>query len=164
MLNPVIFHLHRKGQGTQLITSDYGVRPDFPILVSRDGSPVNVDLLQRKIDTSGDLQISQVKPDARNWQLATNWSFHMSLPDGGFIEEDDAFPFTAPETGYQSTVELNFTKGDASWLTQFTKTYYIVFGQPQKYGWLQVDANMMQQTIVMKYAINPTGSRNLEPK
>jgi hypothetical protein len=87
----------------------------------------------------------------------------MSIPAGGFIEEEDAFPFTAPETGYQTTVDLTFVKGEPDWATQISKTYYIAFGQPQKYGWLRVEANIAQQTVFLTYAINPTGSRNLEP-
>jgi hypothetical protein len=162
-LNPVVFHLHKKGQGVDLITSQYGIRPDFPVLVPRDGNPVNVDLLQRKTG-SGDLEISQVKPDSAHWNSATNWSFQMSFPNGGFIETDDAFLFAAPETGYQPTIDFNFVEGGTNWLTQFSKDFYIMFGQPPKYGWLHVDANMMQQTVVLKYAINPTGSQNLEPK
>lgn len=162
--SPIIFHLHKKGQEAQLITSDYGIRNDFPVLVPRDGTPVNVDLLQRKTTSSGDLQISQLKPERAQMRQATNWSFHMRLSDGGFIEENDDFPFTAPETGYQSTIDLDFTKGDADWATQFTKDYYIVFGQPQKYGLLHIEGNIAQQTIFLKYAINPTGSRNLEPQ
>jgi hypothetical protein len=162
--NPVIFHLHKKGEGAQLTTSDYGQRLDFPVLVPRDGTPVNVDLLQRKTDVSGDLQLSQIKPDRSQLQQATNWSFHMSLSDGGFVGEDDAFQFEAPATGYESTVDLNFVKGEPGWKTQIATNYYIVFGQPPKYGWLHVDANIAQQTVFLKYAINPTGSRNLEPK
>jgi len=161
--NPVVFHLHSKGRGASLVTSDYGVRPDFPILIPRDGQPINVDLLQRKVDGSGDLQISQIKPEVANLQQATNWSFHMKLADGGFIEENDPFDFTAPEGGYQSAVNLDFQKDSANWATQISKDYYIMFGQPPKYGWLHVDANIAQQTVFLKYAINPTGSRNLEP-
>jgi hypothetical protein len=163
VFDPVIFHLHKKGQGVDLATSEYGIRTDFPILVPRDGNPVNVDLLERKIDASGDLQISQIKPEIAHLPQATNWSFHMNLSDGGLIEENDDFPFTAPDTGYQPTVDLDFEKDSTNWATQFSKDYYIVFGQPQKYGLLHVDANIAQQTIFLKYAINPTGSRNLEP-
>jgi hypothetical protein len=46
---------------------------------------------------------------------------------------------------------------------QISKTYYIAFGQPLKYGWLRVDGNIAQQTVFLTYAINPTGSQNLEP-
>jgi hypothetical protein len=161
--NPVIFQLRKKGQGAELVTSDNGIQPSLAALVPINGDPVSVNLLQKEVGTSGDLEISQVKPDSSHWQLATNWSFHMSIPAGGFIQEEDAFPFTAPETGYQTTVDLNFVKGEPDWTTQLTKTYYIAFGQPQKYGWLRVEANIAQQTVFLTYAINPTGSRNLEP-
>jgi hypothetical protein len=54
-------------------------------------------------------------------------------------------------------------KGESDWATQITKTYYIAFGQPRKYGWLRVNANIAQQTVFLQYVINPSGSRNLEP-
>jgi len=162
--NPSIFHLHKKGQGVELVTSANGLQPSLAALVPIDGEPVKVDLLQQKVGASGDLELSQVKPDRSHWQSATNWSFHMSIPAGGFIEEADAFPFTAPETGYQSRVDLNFAKGDPAWATQITKTYYIAFGEPRKYAWLRVNANIAQQTVFLQYAINPDGSRNLESK
>ena len=162
--NPVMFQLRKKGQGAELITSGDGLQPSLAALVPINGEPVSVDLLQQKVGAAGDLEISQVKPEGSHWQLATNWSFHMNIPAGGFIQEADAFPFTAPETGYQSTVDLNFVKGEPGWATHFVTNYYIAFGQPQKYGWLRVEANIAQQTIFLTYAINPTGSRNLEPQ
>ena len=162
--NPVIFQVRKKGQGAELVTSGDGLQPSLAALVPLNGVPVSVDLLQQKVGASGDLELSQVKPDRSHWQSATNWSFHMSIPAGGFIEEADAFPFTAPGTGYQTTVDLNFVKGEPDWATQISKTYYIAFGQPQKYGWLRVEANIAQQTVFLTYAINPTGTRNLEPQ
>jgi hypothetical protein len=162
--NPVVFHLRKKGQGVELVTSNNGMQSNLAVLVPINGDAVRVDLLQQKAGGAGDLEISQIKPDRAHLQQATNWSFHMSIPAGGFIEEDDPFPFTAPETGYQTTVDLNFMKGEADWATQISKTYYIAFGQPQKYGWLRIEANIAQQTVFLTYAINPTGSQNLEPQ
>jgi hypothetical protein len=162
--NPVIFQVQKKGQGVELVTSANGMQTSLATLVPLNGAPVSVDLLQQKVGASGDLELSQIKPDRSHWQSATNWSFHMSIPAGGFIEEADAFPLTAPETGYQTTVDLNFVKGKPDWTTQLSKTYYITFGQTQKYGWLRVEANITQQTVFLTYAINPDGSRNLEPK
>jgi hypothetical protein len=162
--NPVIFQVRKKGQGAELVTSGDGLQPSLAALVPLNGVSVSVDLLQQKVGAAGDLELSQVKPDRSHWQSATNWSFHMSIPAGGFIEEADAFPFAAPEMGYQTTVDLNFVKGEPDWTTQLSKTYYIAFGQPQKYGWLRVEANIAQQTVFLIYAINPTGSRNLEPQ
>lgn len=161
--NPVIFHLHKKGQGEVLTTSNSGMESEFSVLVPRDGTPISVDLLQRKTAPSGDLEISQVKPERASLQQATNWSFHMRISNGGFVEENDDFVISAPEGGYQPTVDLDFTKGGTNWATQFTKTYYITFGQPAKYGWFQVRANIAQQTVFLRYSINPSGSRNLEP-
>ena len=163
-LNPIIFQLRKKGQGAELVTSENGMRPDLAVRVPINGAPVNVDLLQKKAGTSGDLAVSQDKPDYSQWQQATNWSFHMSIPNGGFVGQNDEFPFEAPESDYQPTVDLNFVKGEPDWTTHFVTNYYIVFGQPQKYGWLRVEGDIAQETIFLKYAINPTGSRNLEPQ
>lgn len=162
--NPVIFQLRKKSQGAELVTSDNGFRPDLATRIPINGDPVSVDLLQKSVGSSGDLAVSQVKPDYGHWQQATNWSFHMSIPSGGFIQQNDEFPFEAPESGYQSTIDLNFVKGEPDWTTHFVTSYYIVFGQPQKYGWLRVEADITQETVFLKYAINPSGSRNLEPK
>jgi hypothetical protein len=161
--NPVIFQLRKKGQGAELVTSENGMRPDLAVRVPINGDPVSVDLLDKKTGATGDLAVSQIKPDYGHWQQATNWSFHMSIPSGGFVGQDDEFPFEAPASGYQSTIDLNFVQGDPDWTTHFVTNYYIVFGQPQKYGWLRVEGDIAQETVFLKYAINPTGSQNLEP-
>jgi hypothetical protein len=68
--NPVLFFLRKKGVGTQLVTSESGIRPDFPIRIPKDGQPVEVNLLQRQVGSSGDLRISHIEPS--DWQQATN--------------------------------------------------------------------------------------------
>jgi hypothetical protein len=159
--NPIIFQLHKKGRGVELITSEHGMQLKVDADVPRDNTPVWVDFFQKQTSATGQLEISQNKPQ---WQTATNWSFSLSIPDGGLVENQDEFQFEAPETGYQPTVEFDFTKGETNWTTQVTKQFYIVFGQPQKYGWLRIESNLAQETVFLTYAINPTGSRNLEPK
>jgi hypothetical protein len=42
--------------------------------------------------------------------------------------------------------------------------YYISFGQPRRYGWLKVETRIGSGGAVLEYAINPDGSRYLEPK
>ena len=158
--NPVVFVLWKKGQGAELITSQNGIRPDLVLRVPTDNTPTRVDLLQKKADASGQLEISQKKPPLAE---ATKWSFSMTIPDGGFVENSDEFPFEAPETNYQSTVELRFTRAEPDWTTHIEKTYYIAFGHPTEYGWLRVETDLSQQSVFLKYAINPSGSRNLEP-
>jgi hypothetical protein len=159
--NPVIFHLRKKGQGTELVTSQKGISPQLGVRVPKDGSPVLVDLLQKQSSQSGQLKISQNKPPM---QGATNWSFRLSIPDGGLVENHDEFQFQAPESGYQAVVEYNFTKSTTNWTTQVSKQFYIAFGQPLRYGWLRVEASLAKETVFPTYAFNPNGSQNLEPQ
>ena len=159
--HPVIYYLHKKGQGVKLITSDNGTRPDLAIRVPKDGTPGRVDFPQNQIGATGQLEISQNKPP---WQGATNWSFSLSIPDGGLIENQDEFQFQAPDTGYQPKIEYNFAKSEPDWTTHVTKQFYIAFGQPRKYGWLRFESDISQETVFVTYVINPTGSQNLEPQ
>lgn len=159
--NPVIFLLHKKGRGAELITSENGMRSKLDVRIPKDGTPVRVKLLQEEPSAEGLLEISQNKPP---WQEATNWSFRMSIPSGGLVENQDEFQFEAPEADYQPSIEYQFRKTETNWTTQVKKQFYIVFGQPRKYGWVRIESNLMQETVFLTYAINPTGSRDLEPK
>ena len=159
--NPAIFHLRKKSQGVELLTSQNGIRPNVWVRIPKDGTPVHVDFFQKQASATGQLEISQNKPP---WQTATNWSFSLSIPDGGLIENQDEFQFQAPDTGYQPEIEYNFAKSEPDWTTHVTKQFYIAFGQPRKYGWLRFESDISQETVLVTYAINPTGSQNLEPQ
>jgi hypothetical protein len=158
--SPVIFHLRKQGNGAQLITSDTGLRPSLAVRVPRDGTVVRVDLQGKQARTNGQLEISQIKPA---WQEATEWSFRVSIPDGGLIENDQEFQFEAPETNYEPSLEFRFSKSTTNWVTQVTKQFYIAFGQPRKYGWVRIKSDLSQETVFLTYAYNPSGSRDLEP-
>ena len=161
--NPVIFHLRKKGEGTELVTSQYGVSNSLEARIPRDGTPVWIDILNRKVGTLGNLEISQKKPPYETWKRATSWSFHMSIPDGGFVEQDVEFPFEAPETGYQPIVQLDFQAGQTNWTTNLRKDYFVKFGQPPRYGRLHLETDIMSGSARLTYSVNPNGSRNLEP-
>jgi hypothetical protein len=162
--NPVVFHLRKKGAGVDLITSQYGVSPDFPINIPRDGTPVNLDFFQRKIGASGQIQISESKPEHDAWRQATSWWFRMEIPDGGFVEQKDEFPFEAPESGYRAVAQFDFQQGQTNWTTGLKKDFYIKFGNPPRYGRLQVQTDISYGGAIITYAINPDGSRTLESK
>lgn len=161
--NPVLFHLKKKGQGAQLVTSQNGARPDIVVRVPPDGSPVWVDLLKKTSAPTGELQISQLKPSREQWQQAAEWSLTMKIQDGGFAEQNDEFAFEAPEADYQPAIDLHFSSGTTNWTPHLVKTYYIKFGQPVKYGWVRVETDISQESVFLQYAFNPSGSRNLEP-
>jgi hypothetical protein len=159
-LRPAFFHLRKKGLGAELVTSENGVRTKLDVRVPRDNTPVRVDLLQKRADPAGELEISQDKPP---WQGAREWGFSQTIPSGGLVENHDEFQFEAPNTDYQSAVRFKFTNGETNWTTQVTKQFYIALGEPRKYGWLRIESNLAQETVFLTYALNPTGSRNLEP-
>ncbi len=161
--NPVVFHLRKKGVGVDLISSEYGVKPHFGIPVPLDGTPVQADLLERKVG-QGELTLSQVKPDYKHWKQATNWSFRMDLPSGGFVVQNEEFPFTAPEEGYQPVLEFNFHREQPDWKINLQNNYYIKFGNPPRYGRIHLETSIDMAGARLTYVINPDGSRNLEPK
>lgn len=162
--NPVLFHLVKKGEGANLVTSHHGVSSTLDFSVStHDGSPIRVDFFNQKVGRDGQMEISQSKPAYGTWQTATSWSYRLVIPDGGFAETCEEFPFEAPASGYQPVVEFNFQKANTNWTERIDKTFYIAFGIPRKYGRIHIETTMTTGTI-LDYAINPDGSRNLEPK
>jgi len=155
--NPVLFSLRKKGKGANLITSEKGVRPRLALRVPSDNVPVKVDLFEKQSSSSGQLEIRKNKEVAE-------WSLGIEIPDGGLVESSEEFQFEAPEEGYQPVVKFNLKEGEANWTPHINKRYYVAFGQPRKYGWLRVEASIDQETVFLEYAINPDGSRYLEPK
>jgi hypothetical protein len=162
--SPIVFHLRKKENGVPLITSQNALGKDFSVAIPATGTPVQVNLLERRTG-DGSLQLSQMKPDATAWKQATEWSFQMSIPGGGFVEyQNEEFPFEAPETGYQSVVEFDFKKNQVGWSDGISKDYYIQFGNPPVYGRLHIETQIDYNGARLTYAINPDGTRNLEPQ
>lgn len=162
--NPVVFRIRKKGQGVALVISKQGIRPDVAVRAPRDGTPVKVDLLKMKVGNEGMLEFSQVKPELMKWKQANQWSFQMTIPDGGFVEyQNQEFPFEAPEAGYEPMVKFEFQKDQTNWATHVTKDYFIRFGTPPMYGRLHLETSIGGYGASLIYAINPNaGSRNLE--
>jgi hypothetical protein len=159
--NPVVFHLRRKGPGVSLITSQVRFSPDLEVSVPRNGTPIEVDLLQRKASPSGQLVMTQWKPQYMLAKEAKEWGFRMEIPGGGFVEQHDAFPFEAPTDGYNSAIEFRFERAQTNWATSLSASFYITFGSPPLYGWLTVQTGIGWGGARLQYAINPDGSRYL---
>jgi hypothetical protein len=158
--NPIVFHLRKRKIGAELITSQNGMRPNLTISGLKDGSIKRVDFFNHQVGNEGQLELSAIKPAPG--QPQSEWSFRLSIPDGGLLEENDEFPFEAPESGYTPKIDFHFRAGDTNWTTTLQKHFYVKFGQPPKYGWVSIDSAIDRGTY-LRYAINPDGSRNLEP-
>jgi hypothetical protein len=159
--NPVIFHLRKKGQGANLLTSQRGMSPVMEFSIPGDGSPVRVDFFNRVTGNQGQMDLAAIKPPKTNERGPKAWSFRMSIPDGGFVEENDEFPIQAPTTGYMPNIEFNFTPGDTNWTDTIAKHYYVEFGQPPRFGRIDITTGLYRG-VQLGYAINPTGSTDLE--
>ena len=160
--NPILFHLRKMGPGTDLVTSQHGVRDYESIIAPKDGTQAFLDFLNSNTGIKGQLIIMNIKP--LDGKQRTDWSFMLSVPDGGLVEHHEEFPFEAPDTGYKSAVEFKFDKTSDNWVAGFKKDFYIVFGQPKKYGRIHVETDTYTSGARIHYAINPNGSRYLESK
>ena len=137
------------------------MQPALVISMPRDGHPVWVDFFSQTVGEQGQLELSAVKP--AKGQKGTFWYFKLAVPTGGLVEHDDEFPFYPPATGYAPIVEYKFMEGDEHWTQNLHKRFYIKFDQPAKYGEIDVQTSMYMG-VILKFSINPTGDRNLEPK
>lgn len=111
--NPVLFHLRKKGQAEPLIHGQklFGSRVD--------GTLTYIDLTRGKaqLAPAGDLTLSCTR-SARNTEGKFDWSFALSVPDGGLMESTNEFMLVAPTDGYQSTFTINHKAGDSDWVAK----------------------------------------------
>jgi hypothetical protein len=164
--NPVIFRLRKKGPGVAVITSQYGVNSHLGISAPDDGTPVWVDFFERKIGSSGQLQVSKLTPPRSPDGVPSvkEWRLTLSIPDGGFVEVvDDEFPFYPPETGYQPVLDFHYPTDRKDWVNRVNGQYYIAFGNPRRYGRIKFET-AVTRGIRLEYVVNPDGSPYLEPK
>ena len=129
-----------------------------------------------QIDNSSEIEIFMVKNDsAENDFLVINGKnpgfIGKPLSDGKFkapLNHENAqllkklFPFTAPESGYQTTIEehLHATGGNSAGIL-FKRTFYFRVGN--NYGLMRVFAFGDDNGVQVTYMLNTTpGDHNLE--
>ena len=91
------------------------------------------------------------------------WYLRIAVPDGGIIENQDEFPYEAPDSGYVPSQEWKFTDGAPGWKGSIERQFYIRFGSPPRFGRLNLSCASLYSGVSIGYAINPDGSRNREP-
>lgn len=154
---PVIFHLRSKGKSETLSMGE--IRPTL----SADGTPTRLNLLNGgRVSADGQIEIAAVTNTEKYPPRSFDWQASIAVADGGLIEHDLEFPFEAPEGGYLPKIEFKMSAGTAEWRREVEKTYFIRFGSPPKYGRIHIRLNGASQKISLSYAVNSTGSRNLE--
>ena len=162
--NPVIFHLRKKGEGESLIVADYPGMAHIAQL-HHDGTPVELDLLTGKqvAAGSGQLKLELWRdvsvPNARVY----DWKLQLSASGGGLLGTDEEFDFQAPQSGYQPSIVIDMPATNENWLPEISSKYYIQLANGD-YGRIDFYLLPRNGVFTVRSAINPSGSRNLEPQ
>lgn len=162
--NPVIFRLRKKGQGATLIETKFP--PGMRIAqLHHDGTPVQLDLLSGTQVSAGNGQLElQFSRDISNKNVTKfDWELQLSAPNGGgLIPTDEEFPFEALQNGYQPSIVIDMPATNEDWNNTLNTQYYIQLPNGD-YGRLDLYFLARNGVFIVNSAINPTGSRNLEP-
>ena len=158
--SPVIFRMHKKGEGADLI------RYDKSFKLSRNGTPILVDLATGNLTMSGENTLK-----VEGWTLDNekkpkyDWSCRVSVPGGGLQTNDDQFPFLAPEIDYvtEDSIDMPVTN-NPTWSYIVHRNYYVHtaggnFGR-MVFTMVAGGDNFCEVNLFF----NPAGSRSLEPK
>ena len=135
-----------------------------------DGRIYSLDILNRQIlegYSSGQIHVSYTYTEGSTNLKPSDWSVTLEANGGGVIETNDALMFEAPESGYAPKWTENFKMGSENWTTRLSRKFYIKALNGEIYARLEIYfrpffSNYKQDNkIVVKYWLNPQGSRNL---
>jgi hypothetical protein len=163
--NPVILKMWKKGKSQNLISHGLS-RVGVPV----DGSEVQFDLFNGVRVQSGGQIIMRIKRDPQvlpPGHPRYNWSADLEIPNGGLIASDDDFMYSAPESGYQETYEIEMSKDSEGWKSSLDQNFYIELDNGKYFGSLTVHLLTFHSPppviLNLEIVINPDGSQNLEP-
>ncbi len=154
---PVIFQLRKKEGTKDLIAKSISTSIPFG-----ENRSARIDLFTGRESPDGHLVLNVSKPPPHQPRFPYDWSISISVPGGGLIEHADEFPFKAPETGYQPTLEYSFHVQNGMEGVAFAKKFYFVLNQSHTYGRVSIRTDGDRHSVFIDYALNPSGSRNLE--
>lgn len=164
-LNPVIIKMWKElPVKEQLITGNHVFGIDI-------GKTYTLDLIQGKKfagEAVGDLQVAITRPTDAKPGDKYPWSVSIEAINGGLVQAppDDEFMYLAPESGYESKFEVELNPDDADWKKEINKRFFVCSRNGQVYGRIQVTVYAIynvHSAIEVNYALNPNGSRNLQP-
>ncbi|HEY5505271.1 MAG TPA: carboxypeptidase-like regulatory domain-containing protein [Sedimentisphaerales bacterium] len=162
--NPVIFHLRKKGNGESLIEKDFPPGMGQIWQLHHDGTPVELDLLNgsQSPNGSGQIKLEFWRDLSDKKAKRFDWKLQISALGGGLIETNEEFAFEAPANGYQPSIVIDMPATNQDWLGELRSKYYVQLPNGN-YGRFDFYLLPRNGVFIVHSAINPTGSRNLEP-
>lgn len=153
---PVVFHLRKQGPAEMLHVSSGRIK------VPLDGTQVMINLWTgQPVVTGGDLRVTCLSKRGELEQKY-DWELSISVPNGGIQETGEEFPFLAPNSSYESVMEIAMHGNDPiSWQNTIHRTYFVRLPEG-RYGRLSLFFVAYNGVLRFDATINPSGSRNLE--
>jgi len=132
-----------------------------------DGSAIKFSLMTGKMDPNGDLIVTLTRnPLNIDQPKPFNWSVTLEIPNGGFEEITNLYPYEAPVEGYQPHITYTLKASVANWTPLLTPSLYFKSKNGQIYGrmTLKIMADFQPPPTLFDAEIyaNPADSRNLE--
>ncbi len=162
LLDPVIFKMWKMIGKEQLVSGRHVFGID-------SGKTYTLNLINgKKIEgeAEGDLRVSIARPADAKPREKYQWAFSIEVLGGGFLESNDEFMYLAPESGYEPKIEMQFNPSSPAWTGVVKKQFFIRSRNGQVYGGVQIEVDSIynvHSALQIDYAINPNGSRNLQP-
>jgi len=161
-----LVHLWKKGEPERVVPVSFGVSMNN----TQQGQWVSnyfVSFIPARVEwtnfAGADLQIRGIRRMSGNPDRPFEFTFTLSLPDGGLALSGHVYPYQAPEQGYQTSWSFenkpHLNPPDFPW----TKTAYLKLREGKLYAGLKIGFCNGGFDFSFKGYLNPTGSRNLEP-
>lgn len=157
---PAIFVLQKMGETVPLV-----YRPERQYKVPKNGEPVEIDLETGRQVQKGNIRFERWANDqSKNEKGRFDWSFKISVPNGGIIERKGDFDFEEPGGGYEENADISMptSLGD-KWQYTVKKGYFLKLPEG---NFARLNVTIFgghNNSLVLESFLNPTpGDRNLE--
>jgi len=152
---PLILTLRSEGRPEKLIHVK-----SRQIDISPFGETVVVDLVTGRVGV-GQLHVTSRLSDSTLPRF--DWSFQISIPEGGLAERGGQFIFEAPQDGYSRTMEISMSGSQPGWTSDVSKQYFAKLPDG-RFARLSINFYPGKRNfVVLESHVNPTpGNRNLE--
>lgn len=160
---PILYKIWKNGEKAALVsyTEFWGVNPD--------GRVYTIDLMlgtkTESATVDGDLRISVNRPGTVNRKDKYDWSFNIQAVEGGILESADEFMYQAPDSGYAPEYNYRVYSMDTNWTPSVKRAFYVKTRGHFARANIEVISRYQNAGVFsISCAVNPDGSRNLEPK